>query len=226
MRVFYITLAVVIIDQISKIYIKGIDIPFLGFTIHGMPYNSSINVIDNFFLITFIENPGMAFGIQLGGKLLLSIFTLIATVLIIYFLIKNKNETLYLRMSLAFILGGAVGNLIDRLFYGVIYGYAPLFYGRVVDFFHFNMPDFSIFGKHFYTFPIFNIADISVTIGFVMILFGYKKIFSSAKFNEKTDASSDISEITSADNTIEETGNTASAPVHTHSENKIENLPS
>jgi len=226
LRVFYITLAVVIIDQISKIYVKGIDLPFLGLTIHGMPYNSSINVIDNFFLITFIENPGMAFGIQLGGKLLLSIFTLLATILIVYFLIKNKNETLYLRTSLAFILGGAVGNLIDRLFYGVIYGYAPLFYGRVVDFFHFNMPDFSFFGKNFYTFPIFNVADISVTIGFVMILFGYKKIFSSARFNEKTDVSSDVSEITSADNTIGETGNTLSVPVQAHSENKIENLPS
>jgi signal peptidase II len=180
LRVFFLTFAVVIIDQLTKLKVKGIDIPFLNFSIHGMPYNSSINVIDNLFLITFIENPGMAFGIEFGGKLLLSIFTLIATVLIIYFILKHKNESLYLRLSLAFILGGAVGNLIDRLFYGLIYGYAPLFYGKVVDFFHVNIPDFTILGRHFYTFPIFNVADISVTIGFLMILFGYRKIFKTS----------------------------------------------
>jgi signal peptidase II len=208
LRVFYLTLVVVIIDQLAKLKVKGIEIPFLNFSVHGMPYNSSINVIDNFFLITFIENPGMAFGIEIGGKLLLSIFTLIATILIVYFIVKHKNESLYLRLSLAFILGGAVGNLIDRLFYGLIYGYAPLFYGKVVDFFHVNIPDFTIFGKHFYTFPIFNVADISVTIGFFMILLGYKKIFQKnqddAVVLESHELTGDIQAGTESDNKINE----------------------
>jgi len=142
-----------------------------------MDLYSSTNIIGDFFKFTYIENPGMAFGIELGGKLFLSLFTIFATILIIYFIYKNRNQSLYLRLSLAFILGGAVGNMIDRLFYGVIYGEAPLFYGKVVDFFQINIPNFQIFGKSFHTWPIFNFADIWVSIGFFLILIGYKWIF-------------------------------------------------
>lgn len=144
-----------------------------------MPYQSSINVIGNFFKITFIENPGMAFGLQIGGKLFLSLFTIFATLLLIGFLYKNRNEGLLLRLALSFILGGAIGNLIDRIFYGKIYDYAPIFYGKVVDFLHFDFPNFTIFGKNIYSWPIFNIADVFVTIGFLMILIGYKRIFNT-----------------------------------------------
>ena len=186
MRVFYLSLIVVIVDQITKFKVKGIKIPFLNLNIEGMTLGSSKEVFGNFFKITFIENPGMAFGIELGGKLTLSVFTLLATILIVYFIYKNRNEGLYLRISLAFILGGAVGNLIDRLFYGVVYGYSPLFYGKVVDFFHFNIPDFNVFGKAFYSWPIFNIADIAVTAGFFMILLGYKKIFDKKSAAEES----------------------------------------
>ncbi|MEI7484305.1 MAG: signal peptidase II [Ignavibacteriota bacterium] len=187
---------IVIVDQLTKLKVKGIKIPFLNLNIEGMTLGSSKEVFGNFFEITFIENPGMAFGIELGGKLTLSIFTLLATFLIIYFIFKNRNESFYLRLSLAFILGGAVGNLIDRLFYGVMYGYAPLFYGKVVDFFHFNIPEFNLFGKSFYSWPIFNVADISVTAGFLMILLGYNKIFkkqSAAIDTDSTQLNSDIS---------------------------------
>jgi len=177
LRVFYLSLIVVIVDQLTKLKVKGIKIPFLNLNIEGMTLGSSKQVFGNFFKITFIENPGMAFGIELGGKLTLSIFTLFATFLIIYFIYKNRNESLYLRIALGFILGGALGNLIDRIFYGAVFGYAPLFYGKVVDFFHFNIPDFNVLGKAFYSWPIFNVADISVTAGFVMILLGYNKIF-------------------------------------------------
>ncbi|MCX6157843.1 MAG: signal peptidase II [Ignavibacteriae bacterium] len=196
MRVFYLSLIIVIVDQLTKLKVKGIKIPFLNLNIEGMTLGSSKEVFGNFFKITFIENPGMAFGIELGGKLTLSIFTLLATFLIIYFIFKNRNESFYLRLSLAFILGGAVGNLIDRLFYGVMYGYAPLFYGKVVDFFHFNIPEFNLFGKSFYSWPIFNVADISVTAGFLMILLGYNKIFkkqSAAIDTDSTQLNSDIS---------------------------------
>lgn len=167
----------VIIDQVSKLFIKGLNIPFLGISHKGMDYGSSINIIGNFFRLTYIENPGMAFGIELGGKLFLSLFTIFATILIIYFIYKNRNQSLYLRISLAFILGGAIGNMIDRTFYGIAYGYAPLFYGKVVDFFHFDIPDFRIFSKTVYTWPIFNFADIWVSLGFLLIVIGYKWIF-------------------------------------------------
>ena len=138
MRVLIYTFFIVAADQITKLYVKGIKIPFLGIDITGMPYQSSINVIGNFFKITFIENPGMAFGLQIGGKLFLSLFTIFATLLLIGFLYKNRNEGLLLRLALSFILGGAIGNLIDRIFYGKIYDYAPIFYGKVVDFLHFD----------------------------------------------------------------------------------------
>ncbi|MBK6878508.1 MAG: signal peptidase II [Ignavibacteria bacterium] len=177
MNVLIITLLIVIVDQVTKLYVKGISIPALGIEFQGMPYQSSIPVYGDFFKITFIENPGMAFGLQIGGKMFLSLFTVFATFLLLFFLYKNRNEGLLLRLSLALILGGAVGNLIDRVFYGKIYDYAPLFYGRVVDFLHFDFPNFTIFGKTIYSWPIFNVADISVTFGFLMILLGYKKIF-------------------------------------------------
>jgi signal peptidase II len=176
LRVLFVSLLIIILDQVSKILVKGLSVPSLNINIQGMHYQQSIDLIGDFFKITYIENPGMAFGIQIGGKLFLSLFTIAATLLIVYFIYKNRKEPLYLRLALALILGGAVGNLIDRIFYGVIYGYAPLFYGNVVDFFHIDTPNFVIFGKPFYSWPIFNIADIAVSLGFVMILFGYRKI--------------------------------------------------
>ena len=194
MRVFNLTAVIILIDQISKLYVKGISIPNLGINFQGIGYGNSIALIGSFFQLTFIENPGMAFGLEIGGKLGLSLFTIAATIIIIYFIVINKNESIYLRISLAFILGGAVGNLIDRIFYGVIFGYAPLFYGKVVDFFHLDIPDFVFLGKTFHSWPIFNIADISVSIGFVMIILGYKKIFHKVNkdelIQENTDAQS------------------------------------
>lgn len=179
MRILFVSLAIVLTDQVTKILIKGINIPSLGIYIQGIPYRTSIDVIPDVFQITYIENPGMAFGLEIGGKLFLSLFTIFATFLILYFIYKNRKEPFYLRFALAMIFGGAMGNLIDRIFYGSIYGYAPIFYGNVVDFLHINTPDFTIFGKYFSSFPIFNVADMAVSIGFILILFGYNKIFST-----------------------------------------------
>ena len=192
MKILYYSLLIVVIDQASKLFVKGIQIPSLGINIQGFSYGSSIDIIGSVFRITYIENPGMAFGIQLGGKLFLSIFTILATLLIIYFIYKNRKEKFYLRLSLALILGGAIGNLIDRTFYGVIYGYAPIFYGRVVDFFHLDIPDVILFGKIFYSWPIFNVADLSVTIGFLMMLVGYHKIFSKKEISEESSSNAEL----------------------------------
>jgi len=185
LRILFFSLAIVIIDQVSKFFVKGINLPYIGLVSKGMKQGQSINVIDNLFRLTFIENPGMAFGLELGSKQLRSIFTIIASIFIIYFIYKNREEIFYLRFSLALILGGAVGNLIDRIFYGVIYGSDKLLQGNVVDFFQVNIPDLKIFGKVFYSWPIFNVADIAVSAGFVLILIGYRKIFINKEAGEQ-----------------------------------------
>jgi len=177
LKVLYLSLLVVISDQISKLAVKGISIPFLNINLHGMSYGSSFDVIGSFFKIWFVENPGMAFGIDVGNgsKLFLSLFSLLASILIIVYLFKVRNQNIWLRVALALILGGAIGNLIDRTFYGIVYGYAPIFYGKVVDFFSVDFFDFSIFGHTYERWPIFNIADSAVTVGVIILLFVKKQ---------------------------------------------------
>ena len=176
MKVLNLSLFIVVLDQISKLLVKGISIPFLNINLEGMQYGSSINIIGDIFKFTFVENPGMAFGIDVGGysKFFLSLFSLIASIGILIYIYKVREQKLLFRLSLALILGGAVGNLIDRFFYGVIFDYAPLLYGRVVDFLHFNALGFTIFGKTFDSFPIFNVADSAVTVGVAILLIFHK----------------------------------------------------
>lgn len=177
MRVLYLTFGVIFIDQLSKFYIKGIEIPFLNISFTGMYIGESIRVIGNFFKITYIENPGMAFGFNPGSdfKLWISIFSLIASIGLLVYLYIVRNNTLSLRIALAMILGGAVGNLIDRAFYGIIYKYSPVFYGKVVDFLDFDFFNFAIFGRNYERWPIFNIADAAVTIGVMILLLFYRQ---------------------------------------------------
>lgn len=184
MKILFVTLFVVILDQVTKLLVKGIKIESLGIDLKGMPYGSSKPVIGDFFKITFIENPGMAFGIDIGPKMFLTIFTILASVFIFFYIYKHRNDGLLIRLALAFILAGAIGNLIDRTFYGYIYGYAPLFHGKVVDFIQIDFWDFTIFGRTYTTWPIFNIADISVSLGFFIILFFHNKIFHHPKTDE------------------------------------------
>jgi signal peptidase II len=177
LRVLYISFFVIIFDQVTKFLVKGLKLESLGINLQGMPYGSSKPLIGNFVRITFIENPGMAFGIDVGPKMFLTLFTIIASFVILYYIFKHRNDGLLIRLSLALILAGAVGNLIDRTFYGMIFKYAPLFNGRVVDFVQVEFWDFTIFGRTYTTWPIFNVADVSVTVGFLIILFFHKKIF-------------------------------------------------
>lgn len=176
MRILYLTLAIIIADQISKFYIKGISIPVLNLKFDGMYLGESIPAIGNFFKITFTENPGMAFGFDPGSdfKLFISVFSLVASIGLLIYLYTVRNKSLSLKIAIALILGGAVGNVIDRMFYGLIYDYAPLFYGKVVDFFDFDFFNFSIFGRNYERWPIFNIADAAVSVGVLILLFFYK----------------------------------------------------
>lgn len=173
MQIFLVSLVIVLIDQTTKILVKGIHLPYLGISIEGMQLYRSTQVLGDFFRITFIENPGMAFGINFGesSKFYLTLFSLIASIGIIVYLIKKPEEKFIVRFALAMILGGAIGNLIDRMFYGVIYNEAPLFYGKVVDFLDFDFFDISFLGYKLERFPIFNIADSCVTIGVFLLLF-------------------------------------------------------
>lgn len=186
MRVLFATLIVVLTDQVTKFLIKGGTIPLLNLNAEGMHYGQSINVFGDFFKITFVENPGLAFGIDVSetSKLILSIFTLLASVGIFYYLYKSREQKFIVKLALALILGGAIGNLIDRMFYGLFYNYAPIFYGKVVDFLNVDFFDFTIFGRTYDRWPIFNIADSSVSIGVVLLLIFHRES-SEAKSDDK-----------------------------------------
>lgn len=174
MRVLILSFIIVFSDQVAKLFIKGASFPSLGISLTGVPYGSSRPLLGNFLRLTYIENPGMAFGIDIGGKLFFSLFSIAASVAIVAYLYHARKESLGFRLSLAMILGGAVGNLIDRVFYGVIFGDAPLFYGKVVDFLDMNFFDLNIFGYQLTRWPVFNIADASVTIGVLLLLFFHR----------------------------------------------------
>jgi signal peptidase II len=177
LRTLIVSLFLILIDQVSKILVKGFAIPALNINYEGMYHGQRIPIIGDFFRLTFIENPGMAFGFDPGNeaKLWISIFSLFASVALLIYLYLIRKQNLSLRLAIAFILGGAVGNLIDRLFYGVLYGYAPLFYGKVVDFFDFDFFDVTILGRHYERWPIFNVADAAVSIGVLILILFYKK---------------------------------------------------
>jgi len=177
LKALYLSLGVVVIDQITKLMVKGFSIPFLNINYEGMYLGQMIPVIGDFFRFTFVENPGMAFGYDPGSsfKLIISIFSLAASIGLVFYLYVIRDKSWSLRIAIALILGGAVGNLIDRTFYGVIYNYAPLFYGKVVDFFDVDLFDFTLFGRSYDRWPVFNIADAAVTIGVLVLVFFYKK---------------------------------------------------
>ncbi len=172
-----------VIDQVSKILVKTF-----------MHIGQSIRVFGDWFQILFIENNGMAFGMQFGGdigKLMLSICRIILVVVIFIYirrLLKKPDTPTGVLFGLAAILCGALGNILDCLFYGVIFDYAPLFYGKVVDMLYFPLIDtvlpagFPIWGGQHVIFfrPIFNIADSCITCGAIYLILFKWKFFSKA----------------------------------------------
>jgi len=175
LRVLYITAALVALDQVTKLLVKGFTVPILGWYHEGMYLGQSIPLIGDFLRLTFIENPGMAFGIEVGGRLFITLFSVIASIGIGYYLYRIRNEAFVVRLSLALILAGALGNLIDRIFYGVIFGEAPLFYGKVVDFVDVDFFNINLLGVHMSRWAVFNVADSCVSIGVVLMLLFHKK---------------------------------------------------
>lgn len=179
-----IVVVILVIDQIIKILVKT-----------NMSVGETIPVLGNWFMLHFIENEGMAFGLSFGqnfGKLMLSIGRIVIVGLLGYYLVKqiraDKLRTGTVVMS-SLVIAGAIGNIIDSLFYGVIFGYAPVLYGSVVDMFYFRLfliPDgFPIFGGEYFFPAIFNFADSCVTVGLIGLLF-FLKDFAEEKKTDKT----------------------------------------
>jgi signal peptidase II len=175
-----IIIAIVLIDQVTKIWVKT-----------NMALGEANPILGNWFYLYFVENEGMAFGISFGknfGKLMLSIVRIGVAGFIIYYLfslIKKKQAEWIVIVILSLIIAGAIGNIIDSLFYGMIWHYAPFCYGRVVDMFYFKLfriPNWSPLWGGDYFFPaIFNVADTCTTIGIIAIIIWNKKFFNHQK---------------------------------------------
>lgn len=186
---------VLFLDQLLKFYIKT-----------HFYYGESVSVFGNWFKLSFIENPGMAFGMEFGGrsgKIFLSVFRVIACCAIIYYIytLIKKNASKFLLIVVALVFAGAFGNIIDSLFYGIIFskstfvdiatvfpaegGYSSFLHGRVVDMLYFplftiHLPSWVPFwgGTDFNFFePVFNIADASITVAMFILIIFQKKLF-------------------------------------------------
>ena len=196
-KLFLLVLIVLIIDQASKIWVKthmqyGDQIPIFGF---------------NWAFIHFVENNGMAFGITLGGKagkLFLSLFRIGAVGFLIYYIRKliEASANMGVLICFALILAGAIGNILDSAFYGLIFsessyhgglaelfpeggGYAAMLHGKVVDMLYFPMidtylPDWlPVWGGERFQFfkPVFNVADSSISVGIISLLLFQRQFF-------------------------------------------------
>lgn|SRR5690606_16636909 len=202
---------ILLIDQLSKFWVK------LNMTI-----GQSFHVLGEKFQIHFIENPGMAYGMEFGGeygKLMLTLFRIIAVCGIgygLHYMIQNKYNRGFI-LNVALIFAGALGNILDSVFYGVIFtestmfetaklfpeggGYAPFLHGKVVDMLYFpliegNFPSwFPVWGGEEFLFfrPVFNIADSAITVGVFLILIFQKRYFKE-EHKEKDTPHSEIIE--------------------------------
>ena len=205
----FIIALVIVIDQAVKIWVKT-----------HFYYGEEVD-ITSWFKILFIENNGMAFGMELGSKLLLTLFRIIASGAFIYYLWRLRDRSDVPRgyvVCIALITAGALGNVIDCIAYGLIFnnpmppqvaqlfppdgGYSTLFNGRVVDMLYFplfewNWPEWvpMIGGNHFVFFqPIFNIADAALSVSVIVLILFYTRQLASATGKEEA-----IEEVTDAD---------------------------
>ena len=195
---FVVIFIVLLFDQILKIWVKT-----------NMTLGQEIPVIGHWFNLLFIENNGMAFGWLGGGgflKLALSLFRIVAIVALFWILVRlsKKNTKFGVLFGLALITAGAMGNILDSVFYGRIFsdstysqvatlfpdggGYAPFLYGRVVDMIYvklFPIPSgFPVWGGTYFFPAIFNFADTCVTVGVALLIIFNKRVFKEERVEE------------------------------------------
>lgn len=189
-KYYLLSFFIIILDQTVKMLVHfNMDLGVIG----------QIPVFDDWFKLHYTLNPGMAFGMQLGseyGKLALTVFRLFAMVGIGYYLyiLAKRRVPEGLLWSVALILGGAIGNVIDSTFYGVFLNNAPYdastpwFHGQVIDMFYIDIWEGKVAdwvpvwgGEYMALWPIFNIADASIFVGVAIILIMQKKFFAEDK---------------------------------------------
>ncbi|MFH1297218.1 MAG: lipoprotein signal peptidase [Bacteroidota bacterium] len=200
---FLIVTLILILDQAFKIWVKT-----------HMYLGESLPVFNDWFYLHFTENEGMAFGMQLGGntgKLILSIFRILAVIVMIVWLIKLAKKPRFdkwLAVCLALIIAGALGNILDSAFYGLIFshslyhqaavlfppegGYTGFLHGKVVDMLYFPLIEDHyprwipwLGGEDFIFFrPVFNLADSSITVGVFLLIIFQKRFFANREKKE------------------------------------------
>lgn len=158
LKILSITALVILLDQVTKIAIH-----------ESMRLYQSIHILGSFFRITYVENTGMAFGIKVGNSGFFTVFAGIASLAIMFYLFKMRGERFIARFSMALILGGAIGNLWDRMIRGSVVDFLDF------EFFDINIPAFQFLfidfpGYSLDRWPVFNVADIAITVG-MLILF-------------------------------------------------------
>ena len=204
-KAFIIVFLILVVDQVFKIWVKT-----------HMTLGQEIPVLGDWFILHFTENEGMAFGLSFGGaagKLMLSIFRIIAAAAIGYYIwyLDRQGAKTGLMVCFALIMAGAMGNILDSAFYGLIFsassyhnpavmfpeggGYATFLHGKVVDMLYFPLIDtvwpnwIPIFGGQSLQFfrPVFNLADASITTGVLSLIIFQRKFF-TRKEEEKDDS--------------------------------------
>ncbi|MBD3223531.1 MAG: signal peptidase II [Caldithrix sp.] len=150
--------AITFLDQLTKYIVKT-----------NMQLGQQIPVLGDFFKLTYIENPGMAFGIRFGNANLFLALSFFAAVLVFYYLYRLRNEGWLIQVALSFISAGAIGNIVDRFMYGRVIDFLDF------EFFNIIVPAFNIFGVQFsgyqmYRWPVFNVADMAVSTGMIILI--------------------------------------------------------
>jgi signal peptidase II len=213
--------AIIVLDQLIKFWVKT-----------HMTLGQTIPLLGQWFNLHFVENEGMAFGISFGqqvGKLLLSIVRVALVVLLGWYFVnrlkRDKMDGVVLTVF-CLVIAGALGNIIDSMFYGILFtesnfleaakwspghGYAPFFFGKVVDMFYlklFPIPEkFPLWGGSYFFPAIFNLADACITVGIFMAIIFNKRIFSDLEDNSKKDVANKEEEASIIGNSEESIGN-------------------